>query len=502
MRRMMAAWLVAWLMVAGSARVGADSRLTDAVKRGDRAALHALLADGHDATTPEPDGTTALHWAVRADDVEMARMLLEAGSDAGAANRYGVTPLSLAALNGSAALMTALLDAGADANTASPEGETVLMTAARTGRDEAVNVLLDRGAEVNARESWFGETALMWAAAENHAAVTAALVERGADLNARANEIQLPKVKVDIATMVITALPRGGLTPLLLAAREGAVEAAAVLARAGADLDAGDPDGTSPLVMAIINAHYDLAARLVEYGADPDEADSSGMGALYALVDMRTQDAMINRPFARPTGDSLSLLEALLISGADPNLPLKTPLLARQHNFGDGALGEGATPLMRAAKYADLPAMRLLLAHGADASRTTADGANAAMFAARRAGRNAASVPDTIEALRLCLDRGLDVNAVSERGDTLLHIAVGAGDDVVAFLAARGARLDLKDKAGRTPLDIALGVPGLPSGRRGGGAPTPGPVRESTAALLRQLMSQAASGADTPSPNP
>jgi hypothetical protein len=484
--------LVPGLLLAAATMAATASDLVEAARRGDRAEALSLIARGADPNEAAADGTTALHWAVRAEDHQLVQALLAAGSRPNPPNRYGVTPLSLAAQTGNPAIIEALLEAGADVETASREGETVLMTAARTGRVEALRLLLDAGADVNARESWFGETALMWAVGEHHAEAARLLIARGADVNAVTKVVELPEAREDFATMVFTAKPRGGLTPLLLAAREGAIEAVDVLAQAGADLDLADPDRTSPLVMAIINAHYGVAARLVALGADPNVADAAGMGALYALVDMRTQDPLVNRPPAVPTGDvdTLDLLQRLLDAGADANLALRTSLLMRQHNFGDASLAEGATPLMRAAKYADLPALRALLAGGADPNRTlVADGANAAMVALRRAGPKAPSVTDRIEAVRLCLDAGLDLAAVNTRGESLLHQAVGVDDTVVAFLAARGASLDQRDAAGRTPLDVALGVPGPPSGARGSGAtPGPAPVRESTAALLRQLM--------------
>lgn len=477
-----------------------ERALISAVRAGDVVAVRSLLTSGADPRQAQADGTTALHWAARADRVELMQLLLEAGAPVDAVNRYGVTPLLLAAANTSGMGVQRLLDGGADPNLANAEGETPLMTAARTGSVRALTRLLEHGAAVNRAEGWFGETALMWAAAENHADAVAVLVAHGADVDARAAVVALPPVKVDIATMVITALPRGGLTPLLLAAREGATAAARALIDAGADLNLADPEGTSPLVMAIINAHYDVAALLAERGANAAVADTAGMGAVYALVDMRTQGPLVNRPLPKPSGrvDSLALLTLLLERGADADLPLSGPILARQHNFGDGALGDGATAIMRAAKSADVPAMRVLIDHGADLTKATRDGTTPAMFAAKR-GR--VPLDQAIAAVELCLDAGVDINTTDGSGQTLLHMAVAAGDALVQRLVDRGADLAVRDAGGRTALDVALGVPGPPVAGRGGRTvqPEPGPVRESTAALLRQVMRAQGLPVDSPS---
>jgi hypothetical protein len=468
--------------------------LIDAVRSGNAQAVATLLRQRVPVDAAEPDGTTALHWAARLDRADLVQALLRAGAQAGIANRYAVTPLSLAAVNGNAAIVDALLKAGADPNTTGSEGETVLMLAARTGRPEAVRLLVAAGADVNRRETWMGETALMWAAAENNAEVVTLLAGRGADLNATSTIPDFPKVKVDAATMVFTALPRGGLTALLLAARQGAARGIEALAAAGADLDAADPDGTTPLIMAIINAHYDEAALLIEKGAKLDPGDAAGMTPLYAAIDMRHQEPLINRPLAKPSGRLLPLdvVRLLLARGANPNVRLKTPLLMRQHNAGDAQLGEGATPLMRAAKVSDVETMTLLLDKGADPNARLRNEVTALMIATSRLARNAGPEQTTIDAMKLLIDRGADVNAANDNGETALHLAVSRGDGLVRFLAERGAKLDLKDKAGRTPLDVAKGVPGAAGGGRGGrgrgGPPTPGPVRESTVALLQELM--------------
>jgi ankyrin repeat protein len=460
-RRTLGGLLMTALCVPRVVATGGDVRIIEAVRARNTEAVKALVRQHVDVNSSEADGTTALHWAARADDVESVKLLLRAGARAGASNRYGSTPLELAAVNGNAEIIDLLLKAGADPNTALPEGETVLMTAARTGAPEALRVLIANGADVNARETWLGQTALMWAAAENHAAAVRLLLENGADINAHSTALKFPrKVRGQ------TTLPVGSSTALMFAAREGATDAVAALAGAGASLDETDPDGTTALVLAIINGHFDAAAMLLERGANPNVADSAGMAALYASVDMHTLQFMHGRPAPRITGqlDAVELVKVLLAHRADANQALKTPTLRRHNSTGIQTLGAGTTPLMRAAKSGDVALMRVLLEHGADPNLRQKDGTTLLMLAAgfgRRFDHNAdaqeferATEEDLFAGVKFCvLELGADVNAANDVGDTALH---WAGADSIRFLAAHGARLDVKNKQGKTPLDAAV----------------------------------------------
>ena len=452
--------------------------------------MRDLLKKHFDVNVSDADGTTPLQWAVYADDLETTRVLLGAGANAKIPNRYGVTPLSLAASNRNAQIAEALLKAGADANAKLPGGSTMVMTAARAGNPEILRLLIEHGAEVNAKGDVHGETALVWAVEENHADAAQVLIAHGADVNARTSSLERSKDRFGLEG-VLTILPHGSWTPLMYAARQGSLQAARILVDRGADLNLTDPDDATALVLAIINGHFDTAGLLAERGADPNVADTSGMAALYAAVDMNTLGEVYGRP-TRPSPDrltALDLMELLLAHGANPNAPLKSPTLQRAHTPGEGSLGEGATPLMRAAKNGDAAAIRLLLDHGADPNARQRNGTPALMFAAglgRGTGafaKDYASEAELLDAVQVLVAAGADVNAVSGAGETPLHFGAQASDDIVRFLAANGARLDVKDKQGRTPVEMALGV-GLHG--HAGGPPT---VREGTANLLRQLMS-------------
>lgn len=492
--------------------------LVDAVKRGDHAAVRTLLRNKAIVNQAEPDGTTALHHAVLADDVQMVSTLIASGADVQAANRYGLRPLTLAATNGSEPAIARLLAAGADPNTMTAAGEPVIMTAARTGRVEALRCLIAAGADVNAREKWFGETAVMWAASENHAAAIRALVGAGADVNARSRVLEAPVLEFPRSGGPNSPFPRGGWTALMFAARQGAIDAARTLADLGANLDLValpqtdvplKPDdmtsadrgvGTSALVFAIINVHYDLAALLLEKGANPNVLDLAGMGALYAAVDMNSLQWVQGRPapILTDTLDGVDLVRLLLRKGADPNARLKTRPLKRHHDAGSTLnFGEGATPLMRAARTGDVAVIQALLDGGANPFLALPDGTNALLLAAGQGyggvrGDGIRIVVPTAEnaaeSVRLLLDRGVDIDSFTTAGNTALHAAINRGDPVVRVLASRGARL-IRNKVGVTPLDLASGTGG---GGRGGRGRSGAPRRESTLAILKQYYPEAA----------
>src|SRR5580765_1245098 len=284
---------------------GADA--ADAAQKKDIGALRALVQRRTDVNAAQPDGTTALHWAVVWNSEEAINLLLRAGADVKARNRYGATALSEAVNAGSAATVGALLKAGADPKTLTTDnGETVLMTAARAGNADAVRLLLERDADVNARETYKGQTALMWAAAERHPAVVKLLLDHGADWKVRSidRETKVPKLS---AASSISPIARGGFTALSFAAREGDIESARVMLDGGVDVNYGDVDNTSALVVAIMNKQYSFAKFLIERGADVNLVGGYGRTALYAIVDIRNED--YSALPARKTEDPLPSLD-------------------------------------------------------------------------------------------------------------------------------------------------------------------------------------------------
>ncbi|HEY1898420.1 MAG TPA: ankyrin repeat domain-containing protein [Steroidobacteraceae bacterium] len=452
---------------------------------------HAALAADVDATAS--DGSTALLWAAHRGDAAQVKRLIAAGANVSLANHYGATPMSEAATQGETDVIALLLKAGADVNSANAEGETALMEVARTGRLDAARLLLSHGANVQARETWGGQTALMWAVTQNHPDMMKLLIQHGAQVNARS--------RVHDWQRKVTAegrpkdMHRGGLTPLLYAVRDGCMPCTQILLKAGAELNLPDPDKVSPLEIALLNLHWDMAKFLITQGAEVHGWDEWGQTPLYVAVDMNTVPASGHGD--QPSTDKTQGIEVigmLLDRGANPNAQLMVAPPLRQAVFdrnADQMFTTGATPLLRATRGADIPAMQLLLAHGALVDLPNVDGVTP-FLAAAGAGRN---VPATrgkfrteaqaIETAKLLQAAGANVHAATHSGETALHSAALRGwSDMVSYLVQSGVKLDAEAKSGLTPLDYAMGryQPGFLE-------PKPAPFT-ATAALLRKLGAQ------------
>jgi ankyrin repeat protein len=427
--------------------------LIDAARNSDTSAMRALLDRKVDVNAAEGDGATALHWASYRDQLEAVDLLIRAGANVNAANDLGATPLWLAAQNGSVAVVRRLLESGADPNRALIAGETPLMVAARAGNAEVVDLLAARGANVNARASR-GQTALMWAVAQKHPAVVKVLIARKADLHARSDAwSQVMAVFPHGILDYNRSIPHGADSALMFAARSGDLESARLLVAAGANVNDEDAWGVSAITLAAHSGFRELVVFFLEQGADAN-ADKAGFAALHAAI-MRRDEALI---------------ETLLSHGANPNLALRTwtPMRrsSRDWNFAPELVG--ASPYWLAARFAEPKLMRLLLERGADPrfvhhawyhvgdpAEPRSDRATALMAAVGMGGsgggeggvrawvRPARVEPEArmLEAVKLAIEQGADVNAVNTDGRTALDAAVALKyQSVVAFLTERGAR--------------------------------------------------------------
>ena len=473
--------VVTFVMMCSIALLGAegDRQLADAAERQDIATIRTLLAAsaGLDVNGRRPDGATALLWAAQWNDVEMTDLLLAAGADPNAANDYGMTPLAMAVTNGSVPIVERLLAAGADATASLPSGETVLMTAAMVGNVAVAGALIEHGADVNAQETIRGQTALMWAVSEGHADLVRLLLDHGADV-ARAST--------------------AGYTPLLVAARYGDMGIVDDLLGHGADVNQTASDGTSALLVALTRGHVEQAYRFLDEGADPNAGRlfkklegelevpnlfsySGGYAPLHWAAgnweaatsiaygrDGNEWEAMGGLTRARKH----AVITTLLAHGADANAPVEGsgPPLGKALGSGNyvtvvgasRASLEGATPYFLAALGGDAETMRLLVANGADPLRKLSDQTTPVAVAA---GFNAYTVHTTLseaqhlEAVKVAIELGDDVNAANDLGNTAMHTAAYAGfNSVIEALVDAGAKINEKNEKGETPLRIADGV--------------------------------------------
>ena len=533
--------LVLTLLV--SAATPPESPVADAAMRGDQGSVRVLLQQGADVNAAQGDGMTALHWAAERGDLEMARMLIYAGAGLDAVTRMAeYTPLHLASRAGHGGVVRALLEAGSDAAAPTASGgATPLHLAAAAGDAEAVSALVEHGADVNAREERAGQTPLIFAAAQNRVEAIRALIAGGADpslittvvdmveleesLRNSADDVVRQQIAAQIAardaqkeeekeeegeqeekppeapkplSMGQQVGHMGGMTALLHAARQGHTESVEALLDAGSDIDQASADATTPIFIAALNGHFDLVLALLERGADPTQANNADGTPLFATIN---QQWIPKTGYAQPNihlqqdATYLEVMEALLKAGADPNLRLSKRLWFTQ--YGGNILSVnmvGATPFWRASYAADVEAMRLLVAYGADHRTPTqrppprrriawdedpgadksgvpavpvggpgvhpihaASGVGYGQGFAANAHRHA---PDGwMPAMRYLVDElGADVNVRDHDAYNALHHAASRGDtEMIRFLVERGADVMAISRIGQTTADMANG---------------------------------------------
>lgn len=451
---------LALLILLASGLWAADSTrpsVIEAARTGDLPALRALLQKKVDVNAADADGSTALHWAAYRDDPACADLLLRAGAKVNASTDLGATPLWLASQNGSSAMVTKLLAAGADPNAALLSGETALMVGARSGYPDVAEWLLAKGADPDARGTR-GQTALMWAVSQKHPEVVKVLLAHGASVGLRSEAwSEVMAVPPHGYLPYNKAIPHGGETALMFAARVGDLDSLKLLVAAGGNVNDTDAWGVSATVLAAHSGFRDMVEFLLDKDADPNAA-AAGFTALHEAI-MRRDEKMA---------------AALLNHGADPNAPLKswTPTRRSSEDWHFEPSLVGTTPFWLAARYLEPATMRLLADRGADpkfvfnanwiasqgtgqaqrTERSTAllavvgiggdnggrdSSGSAAWVAPPRSQREALA----LEAVKVALDLGIDVNATSKDGRTALDGARSLKyDSVVQFLLEKGAK--------------------------------------------------------------
>lgn len=396
----------------------ASSGVMQALRSGDHHHLERLLRRGANANQRLADGSLPLSWAVDQQDLRGVRLLLKHGAwvndpdDSGNAFR----PLFIACLHPEPAILAALLDRKANVQVRGPDGIPALSPCAARAPADVVRRLLASGAEPNAIDN-NGQTPLMWAALYGRLDNFDLLLSAGADLHHRS---------------------KGGFTPTQFAVKSGNADIARRALAAGADPQQVAIDGTTLVQLAMYQSNFGFAQTLIDLGVDVDAYDRNGRQLLHAAV-------LARQP---------QLVAQLLAAGADLNADTGESAVQWrfESNFKAGSYEfPRSSPLLLAAQAGDAAIMGQLIEAGADVSAVTSEGNNLALAAA------SSGVPAV---LKLALTELDSTNAQNSQGETPLHrvLASARGDalsEMLALLAAHGARSDLPNQAGKTPAQIA-----------------------------------------------
>jgi ankyrin repeat protein len=472
-----------------------------AVFRSDKEMVNLLIRAGANAKAANREGATPLWLASVNGDAAIIEALIKGGADPNEKLPLGRTPLMEASRTGNVDAMKVLIDDGAEVNAKETlRGTTPLMWAADEGHAPAIKLLIEHGADIKAQSSLvergrgpaLGKSsdprkqvaaqgaalaagqaspnlgALRTAGADGAAAPGrggarggrggrgggGAAAQAGADGTDQAGDF------ADDATAAALGFggagrgravvkDGGALTPLVYAVRSNDLDSVKVLLAAGADVNQVTGYGWSPLLVATQNRYYKLGAYLLEHGADVNLANKGAWTPLYLATDNRNIESG-DYPVRKGDMDHLDFIKLLLDKGANVNARMKDSTETRTVFTNQWLDENGATAFLRASQSGDIVLMKLLLGHGADPKIDTVLHVTALQVAAGIGWVEGItyewSTEQTLEAVKLLLDLGLDPNVQADTGRTALHGAAHKGSTaVVQVLVDHGAKLDVRD---------------------------------------------------------
>ena len=412
-----------------------------------------LIDNGADIDADDGNGQSLLHQAARSGSPQLVELLISKGGDVNAkiqsGNQGGYTPLHNAALSNNVEVAELLISKGADVNAESnnPITRHTPLHVAATHGAEMVELLIDKGANINASSGRYGRTPLHQAITAGKNDIVELLIDKGADINA----------KVRMRTP--------GMTPLHLAIENGDKDLTELLISKGADINAKMNDGCTAIYNATKAGRKDIVELLISKGADINISNNLGLTPLYIaehkgytrIAELLIEnDAKAISPSLRGaiTIGDLERVKVLISQSADVNsqkiLANRFLHLACENGYkeivellidkGADINAEnniGQTPLDRAELFNKAETAKLLINHGA-----------------KRGLFSSVSSGDTEEVKRR-ISQGAEVNAI-RIGQSLLHIACQSGNKkIVELLINSGADVNVSNRRGLTPLDIA-----------------------------------------------
>jgi len=462
-----------------------------AVFRSDKEMVDLLIRAGANAKAANREGATPLWLASVNGDAAIIEALIKSGADANEKQPLGRTPLMEASRTGNVDAMKVLLDHGAQVNAKETlRGTTPLMWAADEGHAAAIKLLIQRGADIKAQSSLVerGRGPALGKSSDPRKQVAAQGAARaagqasprlgggraaapagrggrggrggaGAAVPGANGTDQAADFTDDAAAAAFgfggagrgrAAVKDGGaLTPLVYAVRANDLDSVKVLLAAGADVNQVTGYGWSPLLVATQNRYYKLGAYLIDHGADVNLANKGLWTPLYLATDNRNIESG-DYPVRKGDMDHLDFIKLLLDHGANVNARIKDSTETRTVFTNQWLDENGATAFLRASQSGDIVLMKLLLAHGADPKIDTVLHVTALQVAAGIGWVEGItyewSPEQTLEAVKLLLDLGLDPNAQADTGRVALHGAAHKGATAVAqALVDHGAKLNIRD---------------------------------------------------------